>query len=55
MKQRIEQILAEINDLKCKTQKAVEEAVLNHVPKGTEEVNLNALHYGAQLVQEAQK
>ena len=37
------------------SQKAVEEAVLNHVPKGTEEVNLNALHYGAQLVQEAQK
>ena len=37
------------------SQKAVEEAVLNHVPKGTEEVNLKALHYGAQLVQEAQK
>ena len=26
MKQRIEQILAEINELKCKTQKEVEEA-----------------------------
>ena len=37
------------------SQKSVEEAVLNHVPKGTEEVNLKALHYGAQLVQEAHK
>ena len=37
------------------SQKAIEEAVLNHVPKGTEEENLKALHYGAQLVQEAQK
>ena len=37
------------------SQKAIEEAVLNHVPKGTEEVNLKALHYGAQLVQEANK
>lgn len=32
--------------------KAVENAVLNHVPKGTEESNLNALHYGAQLARE---
>lgn len=37
------------------SQEAVEKAVLNHVPKGTEDVNLNALRYGAQLVQEAQK
>ena len=34
------------------TQEAVEAAVLNHVPKGTEETNLKALHYGAQLVRE---
>ena len=33
-------------------QEAVEAAVLNHVPKGTEETNLKALHYGAQLVRE---
>jgi 2-oxoglutarate ferredoxin oxidoreductase subunit gamma len=31
---------------------AVEHAVLNHVPKGTEESNLNALHYGAKLARE---
>ena len=37
------------------SQKSVGEAVLNYVPKGTEEVNLKALHYGAQLVQEAHK
>ena len=34
------------------SQKAVEAAVLNHVPKGTEETNLKALHYGAQLAEE---
>lgn len=27
----------------------VEEAVLNHIPKGTEELNLKALHYGQEL------
>lgn len=37
------------------TQQSVEAAVLNHVPKGTEESNLNALHYGAQLVKEYNK
>lgn len=37
------------------TQQSVEAAVLNHVPKGTEESNLNALHYGAQLVKEYHK
>ncbi|MBR5739735.1 MAG: 2-oxoacid:acceptor oxidoreductase family protein [Firmicutes bacterium] len=31
---------------------AVEKAVLSHVPKGTEESNLNALHYGAKMVRE---
>ena len=38
----------------CKlvSQKSLEEAVLNHIPKGTEELNLNALHLGAQLVKE---
>ena len=30
----------------------VEAAVLNHVPKGTEEKNLNALHYGMELVKD---
>ncbi len=34
---------------------AVEAAVLNHVPKGTEESNLNALHYGAKLACEYKK
>lgn len=34
---------------------ALEEAVLAHVPKGTEEVNLKALHYGMDLVVEADK
>lgn len=36
------------------TQESIEAAVLNHVPKGTEESNLKALRYGAQLVREAQ-
>jgi len=35
------------------SQEELEKAVLNHVPKGTEEVNLKALHYGQQLVAEA--
>ena len=36
----------------CKlvSQKSLEEAVLNHIPKGTEELNLKALHLGAELV-----
>ncbi len=34
------------------TRESVEAAVLNHVPKGTEETNLKALHYGAQLAKE---
>jgi 2-oxoglutarate ferredoxin oxidoreductase subunit gamma len=32
------------------TQGSLEAAVLNHVPKGTEESNINALHYGQELV-----
>ena len=28
---------------------SLEEAVLNHIPKGTEEKNIKALHLGAQL------
>ena len=35
------------------SQESLEKAVLNHVPKGTEEKNLAALHYGAQLVKDA--
>lgn len=32
---------------------SLEEAVLNHIPKGTEEKNIKALHLGAQLAKEA--
>ena len=39
--------------LSLATEKSLEEAVLNHVPKGTEEVNRKAMHLGAQLVREA--
>ena len=41
-----------VNELMHVATQAVEAAVLNHVPKGTEETNLKALHYGAQLVRE---
>lgn len=36
----------------CKlvSQESLEAAVLNHIPKGTEELNINALHLGAELV-----
>ena len=34
---------------------ALEEAVLAHIPKGTEELNIKALHYGMDLVVEADK
>lgn len=33
--------------------KALEEAVVNHIPKGTEEMNLKAVRLGADLVREA--
>lgn len=36
------------------SQEAIEKAVLNHVPKGTEETNLKALHYGEKLAREYQ-
>ncbi|MBR4410700.1 MAG: 2-oxoacid:acceptor oxidoreductase family protein [Firmicutes bacterium] len=35
--------------LKLTSQESLEEAVLNHIPKGTEELNLKALHLGAEL------
>lgn len=35
--------------------KSLEEAVLNHIPKGTEEMNKKAMHLGAQLVKDARK
>ena len=35
--------------LKLTSQDSLEEAVLNHIPKGTEELNLKALHLGAEL------
>ena len=45
-----------VNELmKVASQRSLEAAVLNHVPKGTEESNLNALHYGQQLVKEYNK
>lgn len=37
------------------TKESLEEAVLNHVPKGTEELNLKALNLGAQLVRNYKK
>ncbi len=30
--------------------KSLEEAVLNHIPKGTEELNIKAMRLGAELV-----
>ena len=36
--------------LKIASKEAIEEAVLNHVPKGTEELNLKALNLGAELI-----
>ena len=35
--------------LQLTTQESLEAAVLNHIPKGTEELNLKALHLGAEL------
>ncbi len=37
------------------SEEAIKNAVLNHVPKGTEESNLSALAYGHQLVREYNK
>lgn len=43
--------LGAVNEaMKLVSQESLEEAVLNHIPKGTEELNLNALHLGAELV-----
>ncbi|MBR1990383.1 MAG: 2-oxoacid:acceptor oxidoreductase family protein [Firmicutes bacterium] len=45
--------LGAVNEaMKLVSQESLEEAVLNHIPKGTEELNINALHLGAQLVKE---
>ncbi|MBR5230092.1 MAG: 2-oxoacid:acceptor oxidoreductase family protein [Firmicutes bacterium] len=41
--------------LNIASKEAIEEAVLNHVPKGTEELNLKALNLGAELVRNYQK
>ena len=38
--------------LQLATQESLEAAVLNHIPKGTEELNLKALHLGAELARE---
>ena len=32
---------------------SLEEAVLNHIPKGTEEKNIKALHLGEKMAKEA--
>lgn len=37
------------------TIKSLEEAVVNHIPKGTEDMNKKAMHLGADLVKEARK
>lgn len=37
------------------TIKSLEEAVLNHIPKGTEELNIKAMHLGAELVKDFRK
>ena len=36
--------------LKLASEKSLEAAVLNHVPKGTEELNVRAMKLGAELV-----
>lgn len=41
--------------LQIATLKSLEEAVLGHIPKGTEEVNMKALYLGADLIKEARK
>ena len=41
--------------LSLATEKSLEEAVLNHVPKGTEDTNRKAMQLGAQLVREARE
>ncbi len=41
--------------LKAAKQESVEEAVLNHVPKGMEEINLEALRLGVKLAREYEK
>ena len=41
--------------VKAASQKSLEEAVLNHVPKGTGDLNLKALHLGAELAKAALK
>lgn len=40
--------------LNIASKRAIEEAVLNHVPKGTEELNLKALNLGAELITNSQ-
>lgn len=40
--------------LNIASKRAIEEAVLNHVPKGTEELNLKALNLGAELIRNSQ-
>ncbi|MGN0658031.1 MAG: 2-oxoacid:acceptor oxidoreductase family protein [Emergencia sp.] len=39
--------------LKLASVKSLEEAVVNHIPKGTEAMNLKAMHLGAELVKQA--
>ena len=39
--------------LKLASVKSLEEAVINHIPKGTEELNINAMKLGAELIRQA--
>jgi len=41
--------------LRIASAKSLEEAVVNHIPKGTEELNLKAARLGAELVKNARK
>lgn len=41
--------------LQIASEKSLEEAVLNHIPKGTEKLNVKAMHLGAELVKQARE
>lgn len=41
--------------LKIASEKSLEEAVLNHIPKGTEELNVKAMRLGSELVRQARE
>lgn len=41
--------------LKIASEKSLEEAVLNHIPKGTEELNVKAMRLGSELVRQSRE